>query len=71
LSFFVPRKLKAGAYSYKLKGVYPLDGETILIKPEGRGSRVTVELPDIRDAEKYNYQSDLYSGSPLEIEIPK
>lgn len=71
LSFFVSRKLKAGAYSYKLKGVYPLDGETILIKPEGRGSRVTVELPDIRDAEIYNYQSDLYSGSPLEIEIPK
>lgn len=71
LSFFVSQKLREGIYSYQLKGVCPMPGETIKITQEGKGSRIIVELPDLTDAKKYNYQSDLYSGSPLEIEIPK
>ena len=29
------------------------------------------EAPDIRDAQKYNYQSDLYAATPICVNIPK
>lgn len=71
LTFSTSTKLPAGIYTYQTRGVYPLEGETVTITPEGKGSKVTVELPDSRDAEKYNYQSDLYAATPVIVNIPK
>lgn len=71
LTFSTSTKLPAGIYTYQTRGVYPLEGETVTITPEGKGSKVTVELPDSRDAEKYNYQSDLYAATPIIVNIPK
>ena len=53
-------------------GIYPLDGETVTVTVTPQGERkVVVELPDIRDAQKYNYQSDLYAATPICVNIPK
>lgn len=71
LIFSTSAKLPAGTYTYQTKGVYPLEGETVTITSEGKGSKVTVELPDSRDAAKYNYQSDLYAATPIIVNIPK
>ena len=71
LTFSISAKLPAGTYTYRTKGVYPLEGETVTITTEGKGSKVTVELPDSRDAAKYNYQSDLYAATPIVVNIPK
>lgn len=64
-------KLPEGTYTYRARGVYPLEGETVTVTPEGNGCEVTVELPDNRDAERYNYQSDLYAATPIIVNIPK
>ena len=71
LTCSAPAKLPAGAYTYQTKGVYPLESETVTVTSEGKGSKVTVELPDSRDAAKYNYQSDLYAATPIIVNIPK
>ena len=71
LTFSTSAKLPAGIYTYQTKGVYPLEGETVTVTSEGKGSKVTVELPDSRDAAKYNYQSDLYAATPIIVNIPK
>lgn len=71
LIFSTSAKLPAGTYTYQTKGVYPLEGETVTITSEDKGSKVTVELPDSRDAAKYNYQSDLYAATPIIVNIPK
>lgn len=71
LTFSISVKLPAGAYTYRTKGIYPLKGENVTVIPEGKGSKITVELPDSRDAEKYNYQSDLYAATPITVNIPK
>ncbi|WP_455611741.1 polysaccharide lyase family 8 super-sandwich domain-containing protein, partial [Bacteroides clarus] len=52
LTFSTSAKLPAGTYTYQTKGVYPLEGETVTVTSEGKGSKVTVELPDSRDAAK-------------------
>ena len=71
LTFTISVKLPEGTYIYHTRGIYPLEGETVTVAAEGKGSRVTVELPDSRDAAKYNYQSDLYAATPIVINIPK
>lgn len=71
LSFTLSKRLPAGTYSYRVGGIYPLDGETVTVTDEGKGSRVVVELPDSRDEEKYNYQTELYNAAPVVITIPK
>ena len=71
LSFCVSVPLATGTYSYKAGGIYPREGETVTVASEGKGSKITVELPDIRDAKHYNYQSDLYAAVPIVIRIPK
>lgn len=71
LTFSTSAKLPAGTYTYQTKGIYPLKGENVTVTPEGKGSKITVELPDSRDAEKYNYQSDLYAATPITVNIPK
>ena len=71
LTFSTSAKLPAGTYTYQTKGVYPLEGETVTVTSEGKGSKVTVELPDSRDAAKYNYHSDLYAATPIIVNIPK
>lgn len=71
LTFSTSAKLPAGTYTYQTKGVYPLEGETVTVISEGKGSKVTVELPDSRDVAKYNYQSDLYAATPIIVNIPK
>lgn len=71
LSFRLSVRLPQGTYAYRVGGVYPRDGETVKIADEGKGSRVTVELPDARDAAHYNYQSDLYAAVPIVINISK
>lgn len=71
LTFTTSAKLPAGTYAYQTRGVYPLEGETVTVTAVGKGSKVTVELPDSRDAAKYNYQSDLYAATPIIVNIPK
>lgn len=71
LSFTVSTRLLQGTYNYQVGGIYPMEGETVTITPEGNGSRVTVEIPDSRDAAQYNYQSDLYAATPIVVTIPK
>ena len=63
--------LKAGTYVYQTKGMQKLEGETVTISPAKDGSKIVVELPDIRDEKKYNYQSDLYAATPIVVEIAK
>lgn len=71
LTFTISRPLPAGVYSYELGGIYPLDGETVTVRPYVGGSEITVELPDSRDEAKYNYQTMLYSGAPITVHIPR
>lgn len=71
LSFSLSTELPAGTYSYQVGGIYPMEGETVTVAAGGKGSKVTVELPDSRDAAHYNYQSDLYAATPIVINIPK
>lgn len=71
LTFTTSKPLPAGTYSYTAGGIYPIEGETVTVTPEGKGSRIVVELPDRRDEAKYNYQTILYSGVPVVINIPK
>ena len=71
LTFRVSTPLTAGTYTYRTKGVYPLEGETVTVSPDKGGAKVVVELPDIRDEKQYNYQSDLYAATPIVVTIPK
>lgn len=71
LNFRLSVQLPQGTYTYQAGGIYPFEGETVTIVNEGEGSKVTVELPDERDAAHYNYQSDLYAATPIVIRIPK
>ena len=71
LTFRVSTPLAAGTYTYRTKGVYPLEGETVTVSPDKGGAKVVVELPDIRDEKQYNYQSDLYAATPIVVTIPK
>ena len=71
LTFHLSVKLPEGTYKYVTRGVNKLEGETVTISHEGKGCRITVELPDSRDAERYNYQSDLYVATPIIINLPK
>lgn len=71
LSFGTSAKLPAGTYTYHTQGVYPLEGETVTIISKGKGYKVTIELPDSRDAAKYNYQSELYAATPIVVNIAK
>lgn len=71
LTFTTSKPLPAGTYEYTCGGIYPIAGETVTITPEGKGSKIIVELPDSRDETKYNYQTALYSGVPVVVNIPK
>ena len=71
LSFRVSTPLAAGTYTYRTKGMYPLEGETVTVSPDKDGAKVVIELPDIRDEKRYNYQSDLYAATPIVVNIPK
>lgn len=71
LSFRLSVRLPQGTYPYRVGGIYPRDGETVKITDDGKGSRVTVELPDRQDAAHYNYQTDLYAATPIVIHISK
>ena len=71
LTFYTNMSLKAGTYVYQTKGMQKFEGETVTISPAKDGSKIVVELPDIRDEKKYNYQSDLYAATPIVVEIAK
>lgn len=71
LTFHISVELPAGTYTYYTRGIYPLKGETLMVATQDGGSKVTVELPDCRDAVQYNYQSDLYAATPIVVNIPK
>lgn len=71
LTFRLSTHLPQGSYPYRVGGIYPREGEAVSIVPDGKGSKVTVELPDSRDAAHYNYQSDLYAATPIVINLPK
>lgn len=71
LTFSISANLPKGTYSYQTRGVYPLEGETVIVEHEGKAKRITVQLPDSRDTTKYNYQSDLYAATPIVITLPK
>ena len=71
LTFTISTRLPQGTYNYRAGGIYPMEGETVTIASDSKGSRVTVEIPDGRDAVRYNYQSDLYAATPVVVTIPK
>jgi Polysaccharide lyase family 8, C-terminal beta-sandwich domain./Polysaccharide lyase family 8, super-sandwich domain. len=71
MTFYLSASLPEGVYTYRTRGIYPQDGETVTITSTPKGSKVVVELPDIRDEVHYNYQSDLYAATPIVINIPK
>lgn len=71
LSFTTTAPLAEGTYHYTTRGIYPLEGETVTVKKHGSRVQVTVELPDNRDAARYNYQSDLYAATPIIVTIPE
>lgn len=71
MSFRLSVRLPQGIYTYRVGGIYPHEGETVSVVDDGKGSKVIVELPDIRDAARYNYQSDLYASVPIVIDFPK
>lgn len=71
LSFTLSVALAPGVYTYRTGGVVPCEGETVTVEKNGDGSKVTVELPDIRDETRYNYQTDLYAAVPIVVRIPK
>ncbi|MGM9762486.1 MAG: polysaccharide lyase beta-sandwich domain-containing protein, partial [Candidatus Cryptobacteroides sp.] len=71
LSFETSLRLTPGVYSYMTKGVYRMEGESVTVSGCGESCRVTFELPDIRDEEKYNHQTELYSAMPITVRIPK
>lgn len=71
LSFTVSVPLTPGTYAYNTGGISPQEGETVSVRRQGYGAKVVVELPDIRDEKKYNYQTELYSATPIVISIPK
>lgn len=71
LTFYASTSLKAGTYAYQTKGIQKLAGETVTVSPDKGGSKVVIELPDIRDEKRYNYQSDLYAATPIVVEIAK
>lgn len=71
LTFYLSMELPQGTYTYQTRGLHSLEGETVSIVPDGKGCTVTVELPDKRDAARYNYQSDLYAATPIVVNIPK
>ena len=71
LSFTLSVALAPGVYTYRTGGVVPCEGETVTVEKNGDGSKVTVELPDIRDEARYNYQTDLYAAVPIVVRIPK
>lgn len=71
LTFSLSTQLPTGTYNYQAGGIYPIEGETVTVTSNGKGSKVIVELPDSRDAAHYNYQSDLYAATPIVINIPK
>lgn len=70
LTFTTTLPLTEGGYSYSVGGVYPQKGESVTITNEGTHRKVVVELPDSRDEVAYNYQTELYNGTPIVIEIP-
>jgi hypothetical protein len=53
-----------------LGGIYPQPGETVTVERSGDGGKVTVQLPDMRDDARYNYQAPLYAGMPVLATIP-
>lgn len=71
MTFTTSTPLPAGTYEYTCGGIYPIAGETVTVAPEGTGSKIVVQLPDKRDEAKYNYQTALYSGVPVVVNIPK
>lgn len=71
LTFHLSMALPQGTYTYQVGGIYPREGETVNVTAAENGCTVTVELPDARDAARYNYQSDLYAASPIVVNIPK
>lgn len=71
LKFRTDAPLAPGTYRYMTAGLYPLEGETVSVSPCEGGREITVDLPDSEDAARYGYSSDLYSASPIVIQIPK
>lgn len=71
LTFNINIPLTAGTYTYETQGLYPVQGETVTVSQNRTGSKVVVELPDIRDEAHYNYQTDLYAATPIVVNIPK
>jgi len=70
LNFKLNRPLAPGVYPYQLGGIYPQPGETVTVERSGDGVKVNVQLPDMRDDARYNYQAPLYAGMPVRVALP-
>tara|TARA_R110001592_G_scaffold363328_1_gene684165 strand:+ start:38802 stop:42056 length:3255 start_codon:yes stop_codon:yes gene_type:complete len=68
----ISKVLKEGTYTYRLPGIYPIDGESAKVTTNGATtSTVVISLPSAGDGVLYNYQEQMYAGAPIILMLEK
>lgn len=62
--------LAEGSYAYSIQGLYPLKGKSIDVLTQNEYQEIVIHLPSLQDEKKFHYQSVLYNGAPMCVEIP-
>ena len=64
--------LKEATYSYNLAGIAPFAGESVVVTSNGTTeSTIVMSLPNSGDGLLYNYQEQMYAGSPIVLTLEK
>ncbi|MDO5980043.1 polysaccharide lyase family 8 super-sandwich domain-containing protein [Flavivirga spongiicola] len=64
--------LEEDTYSYNLAGIAPVAGESVVVTSNGTTeSTIVISLPDTGDGLLYNYQEQMYAGSPIVLTLKK
>lgn len=67
----ISEKLKEGSYTYEFPGIKVSKGETVTVNNTEEGSAITIQLPDSKDGELYNYKEQLFAGAPIVLTLAK
>lgn len=70
ISLTISRKLKSGTYPYATMGVWQQPAEAVKVSPVKAGTRLTFQLPDSTDVDRYNNRHEVYYGMPASVRIP-